>query len=77
MGEVDNCLRNGGEQANNIIILIRKDAPLGLLANALNARIQWRNNIETIRIVRGGKDAFFTKNQVAAKGFKIEEADFE
>lgn len=73
----DNCLRNGGEQANNIIILIRKDAPLGLLANALNARIQWRNNIETIRIVRGGKDAFFTKNQVAAKGFKIEEADFE
>ena len=72
----DNCLRDGGEQANNIIIWIGKDASLGTLANALNSRIQWRENVESVRIIREGKDALYTRKQITSDGFKIEEADF-
>lgn len=74
---IDNAIREGSKQANNLVIEVKDNFPLGDISRALNNRVKFCPDIETIRIIRNGKDALFERKGIVRNGFKIEEADFE
>lgn len=72
---IDNLLRDAKKQANNIVLWIDSDISWEDLTTALRSRVRRSENIETVTLVRGGKDIMITREVLLKDGFKIRPAD--
>ena len=74
---IDSALRKAASQADHIVLTVNSDIRLGDLANSMSDRVGRENNVQSVRIIRDGKDAYYTRDEITRPGFKIEEADFK
>ncbi len=72
---IDNLLRDAKKQANNIVLWVDSDISWEDLTAALRSRVRRSENIETVTLVRGGKDIMITREVLLKNGFKIRPAD--
>lgn len=72
---IDNLLRDARKQANNIVLRIDSDISWEDLMAVLRSRIRRSENIETITLIRNGKDIMVTREVLLKDGFKIRPAD--
>lgn len=78
MGSIDNLLRKGNTQCENIVLRIDSAISMSDLSNAMNSRLLRANNqIKQVTVIIGEKDATYSASQIQAEGFKIKPADFE
>lgn len=74
---IDNMLRKGKDQANDIVLWIESDISLQDLSNVLNDRVNRSANIAHVTIVKEGKDRRYSREEILADGFKIKPADLK
>ena len=72
---IDNLLRKAKKQANHIVLWIESDISMGDLTAALRSRTRRCATIQTITIVRDGKDVCLTREDILSEGLKIRLAD--
>lgn len=74
---IDNVLRKGKDQANDIVLWIESDISLEDLSDAMNNRVNRSANITHVTIVKEGKDRRYSREEILTEGFKIKPADLE
>ena len=74
---IDNLLRKGKDQADDIVLWIDSEISWGDLTDALKDRIRRSGNIKHITLVREGSDRRYSREEILAAGFKIQPADLE
>ena len=73
---IDNLVRKGAKQANDLVLFIDSEMPLNELSSALHDRVR-RTNLNSVMVVIDGKDKTYTYNEITANGFKIRQADLK
>lgn len=73
---VDNLLRSGAKQAENIVLVIDSEIELGELGRSIHDRVK-RSSISTVTVVIGDKDHTYSRNEMVSDGFKIRQADMQ
>lgn len=73
---IDNSLRSAKDQANDIVLWVESDMSLGDLSDAISGRVG-RCNITHVTIVKDGKDKRYSREEITAKGWKIQQADLK
>lgn len=73
---IDNLIRKGAKQADDIVLFVDSGISLNDLSSALHDRVR-RTNLKTVMIVIDEKDKTYTYDEVTAKGFKIRQADLK
>ena len=61
---IDTELRKASKQANHIVLHIRSDISDSLLKSGIKGRVRQKGAIETVTILRGGKDITYTRAQI-------------
>lgn len=74
---IDNMLRKGKDQANDIVLWIESEISLEDLSDAMNNRVNRSANITHVTIVKDGKDRRYSREEILAEGFKIQPADLK
>ena len=74
---IDNLLRDGKKQADDIVLWIESDLSFEDLSAALRSRVRRSSNIKAVTIIRNGKGIRLLREDILAKGFKIRPADLE
>lgn len=72
---IDNLLRKAKNQADHVVLWIESDISGEDLAAALRPRTKRCATIQTITIVRNGKDVCLTREDILSEGLKIRLAD--
>lgn len=72
---IDNLLRKAKNQADHVVLWIESDISGEDLAAALRPRTRRCATIQTITIVRNGKDVCLTREDILSEGLKIRLAD--
>lgn len=72
---IDNLLRKAKNQADHVVLWIESDISSEDLAAALRPRTRRCATIQTITIVRNGKDVCLTREDILSEGLKIRLAD--
>ena len=73
---IDNLIRKGAKQADDIVLFVDSGISLNELSSALHDRVR-RTNLKTVMIVIDEKDKTYTYDEITAKGFKIRQADLK
>lgn len=73
---IDNLIRKGAKQADDIVLFVDSGTSLNDLSSALHDRVR-RTNLKTVMIVIDEKDKTYTYDEITAKGFKIRQADLK
>ena len=73
---IDNLIRKGAKQADDIVLFVDSEISLNDLSSALHDRVR-RTNLKTVMIVIDEKDKTYTYDEITAKGFKIRQADLK
>lgn len=73
---IDNLIRKGTKQADDIVLFVDSEISLNDLSSALHDRVR-RTNLKTVMIVIDEKDKTYTYDEITAKGFKIRQADLK
>lgn len=73
---IDRLIRDGRKQADNIVIWIDVDMPLGDIRNGIKDRMRRADNIKTLTLIIHGKDATYTREEILEENWKIKQADF-
>lgn len=76
INSIDNLIRKGSKQANNIILEINSDIKAGDVRNALQDRVNRCENLDTIRLKIGEYEAVYTRDEILSEKFKIKLEDF-
>ena len=74
---IDNLLRDGKKQADDIVLWIDSDLSFEDLSAALRSRVRRSDNIKAVTIIRGEKDIRLLRKEILADGFKIRPADLK
>lgn len=74
---IDRLIRDGRKQADDIVLWLDVDMPLGEIRNAVMSRIKRAENVKTLTIVINGKDAVYTREQMLNNEWEIKQADFK
>ena len=75
ISSINNLLRKAKDQANDIVLWIDSDISWEDLMSALRSRVRRTDSINTVTIVRDGKDITVSREDVLKDGFKIRPAD--
>ena len=73
---IDNLVRKGAKQANDLVLFIDSEMPLNELSSALHDRVR-RTNLNSVMVFIDGKDKTYTYSEITANGFKIRQADLK
>ena len=73
---IDNLIRKGAKQANDLVLVVDSGISLDKLSSALHNRVR-RTKTRTVMVVIDGKDKTYTYDDIAANGFKIRQADLK
>ena len=73
---IDTLIRDAKRQANNIVLRIDSDIPLGILRDGITDRVRRSKNIENITVIINGKDVNYSRNEILKDDFKIKQEDF-
>lgn len=73
---IDNLIRKGAKQADDIVLFVDSGISLNDLSSALHDRVR-RTNLKTVMIVIDEKNKTYTYDEITAKGFKIRQADLK
>ncbi|MBP5455563.1 MAG: hypothetical protein J6Y37_03625 [Paludibacteraceae bacterium] len=73
---IDNLLRDGKRQADNLVLEINSSIPFGDLTEVVKDRVRRSTNIRSLLIIRDGKDVTYSREQMVANDFKIQQTDF-
>ena len=73
---IDNLIRKGAKQADDIVLFVDSEISLNDLSSALHDRVR-RTNLKTVMFVIDEKDKTYTYDEITAKGFKIRQADLK
>ena len=71
---IDNLIRKGAKQANDLVLFVDSGISLDELSSALHDRVR-RTNINTVMVVIDGTDRTYTYDEITANGFKIRQTD--
>lgn len=74
---IDRLIRDGRKQADDIVLWLDADMPLGEIRNAVMSRIKRAENVKTLTIVINGKDVVYTREQMLNNEWEIKQADFK
>lgn len=74
---IDNLLRDGKKQADDIVLWIDSDISLEDITAVLRSRVRRSENIRSITIVRDNKDIMLKREDILTDGFKIRPADLK
>ena len=74
---IDRLIRDGKNQADNIVLRIDSDIALGNLRDAVISRIKRSLNVERLTIIRYGKDVTYSREDIIKDDFKIKQEDFK
>lgn len=75
-GSIDNLLRKGAKQAQDLVLFVDSDISLVDLSNAMHNRVK-RTNIKTVMVVINGKDKTYSYDEITTNAFKIRRADLK
>ena len=73
---IDNLIRKGAKQSENIVLVIDSNLSMLDLSNALNDRVK-RTSIKNITIIIDDKDKTYSFEEITANGFLIKKADLK
>ena len=73
---IDRLIRDGKNQADDIVLWIDSDISLGDLRNAITSRVRRAENIQTLTIIRGDKDVSYKREDILRPDWIIRQADF-
>ena len=76
-GSIDNLLRKGKDQANDIVLWIDSDISWGDLRDAITDRLRRSENVNSLTIVRDLKDVTYKREDILKSGWEIKQADFK
>ena len=76
-GSIDNLLRKGKDQANDIVLWIDSDISWEDLSAAVRPRVKRSQEIKYVTIVKGNKDIRLSREDILTEGFKIRPADLK
>lgn len=68
---IDSALRGGGKQAKHIVINIISDISEDVLTRGIIGRVNKKNEIEKVTIIRNNEDKTYTREQISQKGFTL------
>lgn len=71
---IDNLIRKGAKQADDLVLFVDSGISLDELSSALHDRVR-RTNLKTVMVVIDGMDRTYTYDEIATNGFKIRQAD--
>lgn len=71
---IDNLIRKGAKQADDLVLLVDSGISLDELSSALHDRVR-RTNLKTVMVVINGMDRTYTYDEIATNGFKVRQAD--
>ena len=74
---IDRLIRDGRKQADNIVLWLDVDMPWEDVTAALRSRVRRCESIQSVTIVRNGKDIMLSREDILADGFKIRPADLK
>lgn len=74
---IDRLIRDGRKQADNIVLWLDTDIPLGNLRDAITSRIRRANNVQSLTIIRNGKDVTYNREDILKNNWEIKQADFK
>jgi len=74
---IDNLIRFGKKQADNLVLEIKSNISIDDLSAAMNDRVKRCENIKTITIIIDEKDHTYTREEIIADGFKIQSSDLK
>lgn len=74
---IDNLIRFGKKQANDLVLEIKSNISIDDLSTAMNDRVKRSENIKTITVIIGEKDHTYTREEIIADGFKIQSSDLK
>ena len=74
---IDRLIRDGRKQADNIVLWLDTDIPLGNLRDAIISRIRRADNVQSLTIVRNGKDVTYNREDILKNNWEIKQADFK
>ena len=73
---IDNLIRKGAKQADDLVLFVDSGISLDELSSALHDRVR-RTNLKTVMVVIDGMDKTYTYDEITAKGFKVRQADLK
>lgn len=71
---IDNLIRKGAKQADDLVLFVDSGISLDELSSALHDRVR-RTNLKTVMVVINGMDRTYTYDEIATNGFKVRQAD--
>lgn len=74
---IDRLIRDGRKQADNIVLWLDVDMPWEDVTAALRSRVRRCETIQTVTVVRDGKDIMLSREDILSDGFKIRPADLK
>ena len=74
---VQMAIRSAKKQADSIVLTVPPAMDLNVLRHALNDRLRRYDNVTDVTIIKDGKDATFTREQITADDFTINNDDFQ
>lgn len=77
ISSIDNLLRKAKTQANDIVLWIESDISWGDLRNAIYSRVRRSDNIQSLTIVKDGKDVTYKREDMLKSNWEIRQADFK
>ena len=73
---IDNLIRKGAKQADDLVLFVDSGISLDELSSALHDRVR-RTNLKTVMVVINGMDRTYTFDEIATNGFKVRQADLK
>ena len=74
---IENAIHGAGKQANNVVITVNPRMSLDSLRWGLNNEVKRTKSVQSVTLVRGRKDATYSRSEIVRKGFKIKQDDFK
>ena len=74
---VQMAIRSAKKQADSIVLTVPPAMDLNVLRHALNDRLRRYDNVTDVTIIKDGKDATFTREQITDDDFTINNDDFQ
>jgi len=70
-GAIDNELKAASKQANHVVLCVDSAISDFNLRNGIKGRVTQAKNIETVTVLRHGKDTTYTRTQILEPGFEL------
>ncbi|GHV35639.1 hypothetical protein FACS1894180_0340 [Bacteroidia bacterium] len=68
---IDNAIRSGSKQSNNLVLLIKSDINEGVLRRAIHSRVKREANVETITIIIDNKDNIYYRKDIVKDNWTL------